>query len=350
MEIGKIINRENAIFSAKVAVGVVVVGAGILMESAGTALIAKNEVINHIALKNLGHFLKTLGSGTFQVGKFTSYTVLVPAYMLGYELPKWLIQHGIPKGIALFKEHVFQPLVKSLEWLAAKTIEGISFAVEHYLRPAIEKITQVANDCLVQPLIVGVKWFAERVIELMDWTYHTVLLPVKEVMIKMIRLAAENILEPLGRGLKWVALKAADGLEWTVETIIMPMFKALEKTVQWAIENLFQPFFSCLKSVAIEFAEFSSKYFFTPLHSAAIWVGENLFQPVACAAHTLWLYALDYVLKPLFEGVVNGAALIYRNILYPIGDAGVAVVASLADLAGRVYIAAKRDISFLLGN
>lgn len=344
----EIFNRENAIFASKVAVGVVVVGgvlagAGALMESAGTSLLAKNEVVGHIALKNIGYFLKTFGAGTFQVGKFTSYTVLVPAYMMGYELPKWLIQHGLPKAVALFNEHVFQPVAKTLEWLATKTIDAISFAVEHYLHPAIEKIVQVANDYLVQPFIVGAKWFAERAIDLMDWTYNNVLLPMKEIMAKVMKLAVEYLLDPLGRGLKWAALKLADGLEWTIDTILRPMFQTLEKTVQWVAKNLFQPFFSWLKSAAIQFADFASKYFFTPLHSAAIWIGENLFQPLARAAHTVWLYAFDYVLKPLFDGVVNGAALIYRNILYPIGERGVSLLSNIADLSSRVYFAIKRD-------
>ncbi|NGX47811.1 MAG: hypothetical protein K1000chlam3_01196 [Chlamydiae bacterium] len=367
MKVNNYFNQENAIFAAKVAAGIVVVGGaiaatGYLLESAGTQLLShmdKSTVISNIAMKNLGRFLQSSGAGLFLVGKYTSYTVLVPGYIVGYEFPKWMMEHGIPKMMTFIQDNIYKPLVQSMEWLKGKVLDVIQYVGEHILRPILEKVGQIVNDYLIQPLLKNMKWLADRVIEMISWATENLFIPMFDALIKVMKLAEKYILEPLGKGIEWIGNRIFDVINWGVHSVVLPLFRTIDAIMQWVGKNFFEPALQAIWRFAGYAADFASKYIFTPLQSAAIWAYENLLQPVADAANAVmrftfnyflyptYQFARDYLVYPTVDFIVKGSNLTYEHIIQPIGQKGYALIANVTEIAGKIYTGARRDIGAL---
>ncbi|NGX38119.1 MAG: hypothetical protein K1000chlam2_01291 [Chlamydiae bacterium] len=360
MEITNYFNKEIAIFAAKVAAGIVVVGGaiaatGYLLESAGTQLLSyldKSDVISNIALKNLGHFLQSSGGGLFLVGKYTSYTVLVPGYIVGYEFPKWMLEQGIPKIMTFIQNNIYKPLIESMEWLKVKALDVIQYVGEHVLRPILEKVGQIVNDYFLK----NMKWLADRAIEIINWATKNVFIPMLNVINKVMNLASEYILEPLGQVIKWTGNRIFDVINWGIHSVVLPFFQTIDTIMRWVGKNFFEPVCQAIWNFAVKAVDFAQKYIFTPLQSAGIWVLKNLLQPVANAANTLMRIAIDYFLYPSYQFardnivypvtnmIAEGSKLAYQHIIHPVGQAGYAIVANIADLVGKIYTEARRDL------
>jgi len=90
------LNRDNLIFAGEVAGGLVVGGATLALAGYGMQTIGQSLLDSQEGEHALGEALCTGGDYTFRAGKFTAYTVLVPADIFLHRIPKWTIMHGLP--------------------------------------------------------------------------------------------------------------------------------------------------------------------------------------------------------------------------------------------------------------
>lgn len=120
-------------------------GAG--LEEGGTKLVeyaGNGTEIKELALKRIGNVAQTVGPGMFLGGKVVAYSILVPAYTIGYVAPKWLVTEGLPKGYEIGRDYVVIPIVNGV------------IAGAEYAGTKIGEAAVLVNDYVIQPTIRGI--------------------------------------------------------------------------------------------------------------------------------------------------------------------------------------------------
>jgi len=364
MKTSQILTQENALFAAKIALGIVVVGgaaagAGYLVEKGGTSLISYAEKIDAEALKTLGSWLEYGGQGLFTAGKYTAYSILVPAYAVGYELPKWVINKGLPAlrdhVLVPFCKNVIQPALQKVEWLVTEAIPA-----------AVEKVTQLAKEWIFVPLYnkihwvatqlqLGVEWLANKGIELIHSIakkVHALVLPIWNSIVlpvlknvkwfiteviptyisKIAQFARDQIFIPLSNAIRWTLTKIQGGLEWLLERGIEVLQKGFEiieaiwnATIVPLYTNVILPILQNVRWVLTEvipscidkIVQFARDQIFIPLSNAARWTLTQI------QGGLEWLLerGVEILQKgfEIIEAIWNATIVpLYTNVLLPI--------------------------------
>lgn len=311
----RIFTKENALFAAKVAAGIVVVGgaiagAGYLMQAGGEYL-ASSPNIQSVALKSFGEGLKASGEYVFLAGKYTAYTVLVPMYTVGYELPKWVINKGIPEAVNFVNNNLIQP-----------SIQILTYVRDHVLIPIRDKVTQVVTEYFLTPL--------------MDYVFT----PLEDLVL-------------------WAGKKIEYGLNLLKDYALTPIINCIKSVSTWVWENMLAPVCTVIQTIGIKidtfakavFAKFS-EYVLTPLsnamHAIADKISEYVLTPLRQAALAIWnevsdialrlmRYTWDHIIGPVLGIISSTLTLTYEWLIQPIMNVAIAFFSALATRATTVY-------------
>jgi len=320
MKITEHLTRDNAIFAAKVAAGIVITGAaiagtGYLMQAGGEFLLS-NPNIQNIALKTLGTYMKPAGEYVFLAGKCTAYTILVPAYTLGYELPKWVIKEGIPQSVILIHNYVIQPATQTFIYVK-----------DQIFIPMMNTVIQVANDYLWSPLKDAALWAEARVVEMLTYARDHLLYPLCEKVSQIVR---DYFFIPLRDAACWMGRNIIYGLNLLNDHVITPLCDLSMRVAVWARDHLLYPL--CEKV-----SQMVRDYFFIPLRDAACWMGRNI------------IYGLnllnDYVITPLCDLSIRVAVWAREHILLPTINGAIHILSYVAKKVSNIAITLFQHLS-----
>ncbi len=337
--------RENAIFAAKIACGVVVAGgtmalAGYALESGGVALMSKGY-------QSLGSYMQIGGNGLFIAGKYTAYTVLVPTYMVCYQLPRWIITTGAPETARLFRTYVLEPSIEKIQWLSHKTVEVITYVHQHVVQPIVDKVSYVYSQYIVPAVTTAALWVQDKIVTVALWakdkivivlefTRDYILTPIANLAHSALELAKQYLFEPLFQAMQWVGNRIIDVIHLANEYILQPLFNLASRIteivrdgiiwlgnniqdyiftpiahlVQWIGNNARDYIITPLANLMRQVAELATTYFFEPIKAALSWTvnrvidvlvfaRDTLLPPLEQAANAVWDFAKDYCFYPV---------------------------------------------------
>ncbi|MDN3507041.1 MAG: hypothetical protein P0S96_07425 [Simkaniaceae bacterium] len=321
--------------AAKIAVGIVGIGfacagVGHVLEKAGVEI--KNAVggdcsTTAVALRKIGGGMEAGGRGLFLTGKYTAYTVLVPAYIATYEFPKWAICKAIPKVARVVDRFVVAPVLKGAECVLSRVGKLAKAVFVHlllpvmktflwkpltYLAPKIEKVAILACKKILVPIVEVTErlviWACNRSVEIIRVLDRFVISPVTKLVKKMGAIALKNLIIP-----------AVNLLRFVMKECILPVVAKVVKVVSTCIV--------------------------TPVVEAIRWTYEELILPVASAAHAVMAFAhkyfveiplrcmSQYVFKPVVRIISTSIKLLKQTVVSPVFKATAQVLNLLAKSA-----------------
>jgi len=253
MQIENVFNRENLTYAGKIALGTVAAGAtaagaGCLLEAGGAALSAYAPG-SHV-LSTIGSVMQAGGDTLFILGKYTAYTVLVPAYAALYAVPKWLVETGIPKTLTSLHDYLLVPMNK---YILSPLINRITWFAEK-LEPLAEKILNFTYEHIFKPLYEKCEWLLDMSEQALDWTVNNLFKvwdlidrhlcsPVEKAMGKAITLTYKYLLDPLGKQLTWVVNNLIPSLQKVVDrvaSVTQNLFSSIASTAHAIYERIIE--------------------------------------------------------------------------------------------------------------
>lgn len=156
----KYLNTNNVLSGCKI-IGTVLVAAGITtvlgagLKAGGAKLVGyagNGGQIKDVAFKHIGNVSQAIGSVAFVGGKAVAYSILIPAYAVGYLFPKWIINEGVPKAYGFGRDHIVTPLVP-------KVLSAAKFVGNKFVDTSI-----LVNNSVLQPFFKGVANFSRSTV------------------------------------------------------------------------------------------------------------------------------------------------------------------------------------------
>ncbi|MBS0629044.1 MAG: hypothetical protein JSS30_02325 [Verrucomicrobia bacterium] len=386
----KLFTKENAIFAAKVAGAIVLAGGamaltGYALEAGGVSLM--NNVAGGSFLGNVGSYMEVGGKGLFTVGKYTAYTILVPAYMVCYQGPRWLVTTGIPETTRLFRSYILEPGIEKIQWLANKTVEVVTYVHEHAIRPVIEKAQYVFAEYVVpaaiwakDQIVFAATWAKDKIIVGLELARDYVLIPMVNLAKSALELAKQYIYEPILQAAQWAADKIIVALNHAKEYIVDPILNLASRVieiakdavvwvatnfkdyvitpivsgVEWAVTNFRDYIVTPVVNLIQKVAELASTYIVEPLSVAFRWAAEkignglvfvrdHILPPLETAANAVWDFAKTYLFYPVGSAlkwagnrVVDLLNLGQEYVLTPMVNAAVALAQIVGEKVAQV--------------
>lgn len=323
-----LINRNNLVFGAKILTGTLVAAGAVIalgygLESSGNNLInyaGNGNDISTIALRGIGQVSETIGSGIFYTGKTVAYSILVPAYTIGYVAPKWLITTGLPQGWELARDRIIVPLSKNIisaaQYIVPKIqqtamwINQIFQDIVQYCADLSEKCNVLLRDYVVTPIInytiAAAKYIAPMVYDAAIWVH------------KVSQEALQSLAEISTRFLEM-------SFEFSRDYILIPLAKGIVKAVDYIGPKIYEATVFVIKHISA-FAEIAAEalakiqdiareYVLIPVLNGIIQVA-NYLGPKICALtnyiHILSIQALEKM------AIFSGHFL--HNVLIPLAQ------------------------------
>ena len=330
-----------------------------------------------------------------EIGKYTSYTVLVPTYIVCYQFPKWAITEGIPKAASLFERYILTPALKKLYQLAEKSVEWIQYIGQHILEPVVRKVVNFMHDYLYVSFTKICKWLWERSEAFCIFTRDKILIPCWEAAVKVIKWVANNVWSRLCRVAEWCGERVIRVLEFARDKLLMPCWNAVVKVTNWVLEKVLPKIVEAVQWLGervVRVLEFARDKLLVPCWNAVAkvtnwvlekvlpkiveavqWCGvrimdvitfsiDNVLIPLMSKAHVLMSFIVERVLTPLWAQVIKMAELANDYILEPLfkaaqyaGLQGYNIMAAVAEsisnavvgigsTAGRIFDVISKDV------
>lgn len=353
------------------------------LEAGGSNLVVyagDHTNLTNLAVKHIGHATIGLGSGLFYTGKTLAYTILVPAYSIGYVAPKWIVQTGIPKSCEFAREYVVIPAIQSLidagKYVAPKIYEaaifisqyfhkmmhcmhelavaGAEFLRDYILIPLKEGVISAANYLApkIYEAAIYIHQYAQMAIhacaELYQMFREYVIAPLTEGLHAAFRFIAPIIydvaqaaLRNIAMGAKYALEVVVKGIEITRDYIIIPLIDSVISTANYLGPKIYEATLfihhyahaafkqaelitEMLTELLIKTGEIARHYIIIPLTeslSSALEYVQTTFWHIAYLAGTYALKALyNLALAAEFTAkhLFNGYCIMREHIFVPL--------------------------------
>lgn len=317
-------------------------GTGSLLSIAGTRLVTvagTNTTLSAYVIKNIGTGMIFAGNGLFLAGKYAFLSIAVPAYTVGWVIPKWIVTKGAPEALQLSHDYVIIPICN-----------GIIKASVH-LQDIIVRVAQTIYDKILIP-------FMEQSWKFTIWTWNNLIVPSMQQITRTAQLIADRFLKPvLFHAIRmidraWqavvipIAKKIVEGLStckeymartalmiynhvmipfhnairWSWSTIIIPVAKKINDTVlrlNRLMDNVMQTFYSRilvpLAETTVHVLNYIKDIVVIPVMNGVVKATSLLNQVLAKTTQSIY----DFVLVPLANGAYSFFAWSWNNVLIP---------------------------------
>jgi len=356
------INGNRLMLAGKIAGGLVLGGATIAlagygMQTFGQKLLTENDPGD--ASRALGEALRAGGDYTFTAGKYTAYTVLVPADILLHRIPKWTIMHGLPMAyefsaelistsLTFIIESIYRPALEAIKVYGMLLVEAMQefglFLKDHVIVPALNAVNHFAEYVvrqivwpIFQHLQIAIQWAANQLVEVGRAVYEYVVLPAAEALRDFGAFLLNQVVIPalksLRNGMEWAANQLVEAGRAVYEYVVLPAAEALRDFGHFLFHRIVIPSIEWMKQMVYQLGRFFIDYIIHPivdaLDTARVFLIHKLVTPIlrSISECTDWVVGKliqgcvilrDWVIYPMARGLYHLSVHLVHNVALPL--------------------------------